>query len=94
MNGVRALFSTEDFSSHAVATAATNPRMYSPIMAAARAPRNLPRIGRSGMNAAMISAYGISRAEQVMSGAIKMVAMRSRLFSMVRVDMMAGTAQA
>ena len=29
-----------------------------------------------------------------MNGAIRMVAMRSRLFSMVRVDMMAGTAQA
>ena len=29
-----------------------------------------------------------------MNGAIRMVAMRSRLFSMVRVDMIAGTAQA
>ena len=55
MKGVRALFSTEDFRSRAVATAAAKPRMYSPIMAAARAPRNLPRIGVSGMNAAIIS---------------------------------------
>ena len=29
-----------------------------------------------------------------MNGAINIVAMRSRLFSMVRVDMIAGTAQA
>src|SRR5438128_1132094 len=94
MNGVRALFSTDDLSSLAVTTAATKPRIYSPIMAAARVPRNLPRIGRSGMNAAIISVYTGSRAEQVMKGAIRMVAMRSRLFSIVRVDMIAGTAQA
>ena len=35
-----------------------------------------------------------SRAEQVISGAIMMVAMRSRLFSMTRVAITAGTAQA
>ena len=38
--------------------------------------------------------YTGSRAEQVMNGAIRMVAMRSRLLSMVRVAMMAGTAHA
>jgi len=35
-----------------------------------------------------------SRAEQVMNGAIRIVAILSRLFSMVRVAMIAGTAQA
>jgi hypothetical protein len=38
--------------------------------------------------------YTGKRAEHVMNGAIKIVAMRSRLFSMVRVDMIAGTAHA
>ena len=42
----------------------------------------------------MTSAYTGSRAEQVMSGATMMVAMRSRTFGMVRVAMMPGTAQA
>ncbi len=46
------------------------------------------------MKAAMISVYTGRRAEQVMNGAIRMVAKRSRLLSMVRVAMMAGTAQA
>ena len=35
-----------------------------------------------------------SRAEQVMNGAIRIVARRSRLFSIVRLAMIAGTAQA
>ena len=35
-----------------------------------------------------------NRAEQVMKGAIRIVAIRSRLFSIVRVAMIAGTAQA
>ncbi len=38
--------------------------------------------------------YTGNRAEHVMNGAIRMVAMRSRLLSMVRVAMIAGTAQA
>ena len=46
------------------------------------------------MKAAITMVYTGSRAEQVMNGAIRMVAMRSRLLSMVRVAMMAGTAQA
>ena len=46
------------------------------------------------MNAAITSVYTGRRAEHVMNGAIRIVAMRSRLFSMVRVAMMAGTAQA
>ena len=46
------------------------------------------------MNAAMTSAYTGRRAEQVMSGAIMIVASRSRRFGMVRVAMMPGTAQA
>ena len=91
---VASLFRTDDFSSRAVKNAARNPSTYRPSMAAARVPRNGPRIGFSGMNAAIISVYTGRRAEQVMNGAIRMVAMRSRLFSMVRVAMMAGTAQA
>ena len=46
------------------------------------------------MNAAITRLYTGSLAEHVMNGAIKIVAKRSRLFSMVRVDMIAGTAQA
>ena len=42
----------------------------------------------------MISAYTGSRAEQVISGAIMIVAKRSRGFWMVRVAMMPGIAQA
>ena len=46
------------------------------------------------MNAAITSAYTGRRAEQVISGAIMIVAMRSRRFGIVRVAMMPGTAQA
>ena len=46
------------------------------------------------MNAAMIRKYIGRRAEQVINGAIRMVANRSRLLSIVRVAMMAGTAHA
>ena len=51
-------------------------------------------IVRCGMNAPMISAYTGRRAEQVMRGAIMMVASRSRGFWMVRVAMIPGMAQA
>src|ERR1700683_5452181 len=94
MKEERLLLSTVDLSRRAVAMAATNPRMYNPNMTAVRVPRKKPTSGRSGTNAAMTSKYTGRRAEQVMNGAIRMVAMRSRLFSMVRVAMMAGTAQA
>ena len=63
-------------------------------IAAARACRNGPSTGLSGMKAAIIIVYTGSRAEQVMNGAMRIVAMRSRLFSSVRVDMIAGTAHA
>ena len=46
------------------------------------------------MNAPMISAYTGSRAEQVIIGASRIVAMRSRRFGIVRVAMMPGIAQA
>ena len=46
------------------------------------------------MNAPISSAYTGRRAEQVMSGAIMMVARRSRLEGMVRVAMTPGIAQA
>ena len=49
---------------------------------------------RPGMKAAITSAYTGSRAEQVMSGAIMIVARRSRRFGMVRAAMMPGIAQA
>ena len=88
------LLSTVDFSRRAVTIAARKPSTYNPSSAAARVPKNRPSSGFSGMNAAITSVYTGSRAEQVMNGAIRMVAMRSRLFSMVRVAMMAGTAQA
>ena len=54
----------------------------------------LPSSGRFGRNAAISSKYTGSRAEHVMNGAIRMVAIRSRLLSMVRVARIAGTAQA
>ena len=60
----------------------------------ARNRRTVRASARWGMNAAITMVYTGSRAEQVMNGAIRMVAMRSRLLSMVRVAMMAGTAQA
>ena len=50
--------------------------------------------GRFGMNAAITSAYTGKRAEQVISGATMMVAIRSRMFGIVRVAMMPGTAHA
>ena len=74
--------------------AATRPSRYSPISTPARTPRNGPRRGPAGMNAAISSAYTGRRAEQVMNGATKMVAIRSRSDSTVRADMMAGTAHA
>ncbi len=46
------------------------------------------------MNATITSVFTGRRAEQVMNGAINIVAMRSRLLSMVRVAMIAGTAPA
>ena len=49
---------------------------------------------RSGMKAAIKSAYTGRRAEQVMSGAMRMVTSRSRQCVMVRVAMMPGMAQA
>ena len=49
---------------------------------------------RFGMNAAITSAYTGSRAEQVMSGAIMIVARRSRRFGIVRVAMIPGIAHA
>ena len=42
----------------------------------------------------MNSRYTGSRAEQVINGVTRIVASRSRLFSIVRVAMIAGTAQA
>jgi hypothetical protein len=55
---------------------------------------NRPATVRSGMKAAISSAYTGRRAEQVMSGAIMMVTSRSRQWVMVRVAMMPGMAQA
>jgi len=88
------LFRIELFRIRAVANAAAKPSAYRASNAAARVPSRAPASGRSGMKAAMISVYTGSLAEQVISGATRMVAKRSRLFSIVRVAMMAGTAQA
>ena len=49
---------------------------------------------RCGMQAAMSTVYTGRRAEQLMSGATKIVAKRSWRVSMVRVAMMPGMAQA
>ena len=54
----------------------------------------MPATSRAGTKAPMSSAYTGSRAEQVMSGAIRMVTSRSRGLAMVRAAMMPGTAQA
>ena len=55
---------------------------------------NQPATVRSGMKAAIKSAYTGRRAEQVISGAIMMVTSRSRQCVMVRAAMMPGMAQA
>src|SRR5664279_2287581 len=94
MKGASLLLSTVDFSKRAVSTAIRNPSRYKLSMATARVPRNGPSRGRFGRNAAITMVYTGSRAEHVMNGAIRMVAMRSRLLSMVRVAMIAGTAHA
>ncbi len=48
----------------------------------------------AGTNAAIKSAYTGKRAEQVMNGAARIVAMRSRRFGITRVAMIDGTAHA
>ena len=48
----------------------------------------------AGMNAAINSRYTGNRAEQLISGEIRIVTMRSRVLSMTRVAMMPGTAHA
>ena len=94
MNGVRSLFKMEDFNNRAVSIAAMNPSAYKLRRAAAWVASSGPRKGRSLMNAPITSRYTGSRAEQVIRGAIRIVASRSRLLSIVRVAMIAGTAQA
>src|SRR3974377_455899 len=94
MKGASLLLSTVDFRIAAVRIAIRNTRNMSPRTAAAPVLRNVPSNARLGINAAITMVYTGSLAEQVMNGAIRMVAMRSRLLSMVRVAMMAGTAQA
>ena len=64
------------------------PSMRQPLQAEDRAPR------LAGTKAPMSSVYTGSRAEQLMSGTTMMVANRSFGFSIVRVAMMPGTAQA
>ena len=72
------------FSSAAVTMAATTPIRYNPIRTAAWVPKNGPSRGWAGMNAAISSAYTGRRAEQVMKGATKIVAILSRSSSTVR----------
>ena len=55
---------------------------------------NQPPTVWSGMKAPISSAYTGRRAEQVISGATRMVSQRSRQWVMVRVAMMPGTAHA
>src|SRR5690348_9187412 len=94
MNGEVSLFRIVDFSSRAVTTAIRKPSTYNPSIEAARAPKNGPSNALFGMKAAMNIVYTGNRAEHVMNGAIRIVAMRSRLLGIVRVAMMAGTAHA
>ena len=56
--------------------------------------RNGPRTGVLGTKAAISRVYTGSRAEQVISGETRIVAIRSRDEGMVRVAMMPGTAHA
>src|SRR5579885_971983 len=86
MKEERALLRIVDLRSFAVPIAARNPIMYRLSSASTW------YLG--AIKAAITSVYTGNRAEQVRKGAIKIVAMRSRLFSMVRVAMIAGTAQA
>ncbi len=79
------------FSASATSGATTSPIEYI---------RNIARPGvhqgkRGGLRKAPISRmYTGSRAEQLISGAVRIVARRSRRFSMTRAAMMPGTAQA
>ena len=54
----------------------------------------MPPTVRPGMKAPISSAYTGRRAEQVMSGAMRMVTSRSRQLEIERVAMMPGTAHA
>ena len=73
--------------------AVTMPARYSPN---STSPCNStpPQTSRCGTKALIRSAYTGSRAEQVISGAIRMVTSRSRGLAMVRAAMMPGMAQA
>ena len=55
MNGADDAFRIDDFSSHAVPSAATNPSTYNDSITAARRPKKSPSNGVFGMNAAIIS---------------------------------------
>ena len=71
----------------------TMPKAYMNTISSPRTGTN-PSTFCAGNSEAMISVYTGSRAEQVVSGTTIMVSRRSRRRSIVRVAMMAGTAQA
>ena len=87
------VLSRKRFITQATAMAETMPKTYS---ANSTTPCRLktPATVCAGMKAAMSSAYTGNRAEQVISGAIMMVVMRSRQLLMVRVAITPGMAQA
>ena len=78
---------------HAITSAITVPSRYIESMVSPCRPMKPPSL-RSGTHAAMSTAYTGSRAEQLISGATRMVTSRSFGVSMVRAAMMPGMAQA
>src|SRR5262249_58592522 len=76
-------------------TKATNGATTKPMQYIANKVNPSTHHGRPGLiNAAISSKYTGSRAEQLISGATRIVAKRSRRFSITRVAMIPGTAQA
>ena len=80
-------------SSAADANAVAAPSRYSPNSTSPCCPTT-PKSFVAGTNAAIKSVYTGSRAEQVMNGATRIVASRSRGDEIVRVAMIPGTAHA
>ncbi len=70
------------------------PTRYMAIMTKARKLMMPQAYSRTGMKAAIKTVYTGSLALQLISGAIRIVVSRSRRFSMTRVAMMPGMAQA
>ena len=92
-NGTGSPLSMVRFRSQAIGGATTSPSAYITNRVSPCRPTT-PHTVCAGMNAEMNRTYTGSRALQLISGAIRIVAIRSRRLSMVRAAMMPGTAQA